>query len=101
MAAVMGVASALSDTRPPIPQEPQEGLSPAAELSQNPVPPAPTLATWFTEWRGGLLFGGDAVLMAGMFLRWALRLRRRGGAWPLLRPISRGVGAVGFSYHPF
>lgn len=98
MAAVMGVASALSDTQPPIPQEPQEGLSPAAELSQNPVPPPPTLATWFTQWRADLLFGGVAVLMVVMYLRWVVRLRRRGDSWPLSRTISWVIGAIGFGY---
>lgn len=98
MSAVMGVASALSDTRPPIPQEPQEGLSPAAELSQNPVPPAPTFARWFTEWRVDLLFGSVAVLMVVMYLLWVRRLRRRGDAWPLSRTITWVIGAAGFGY---
>lgn len=98
MSAVMGVAVALGDTGPPVPQEPQEGLSPAAELSQYPVPPAPTLATWFTEWRAELLFGSVAVLLAVMYLRWVLRLRRRGDRWPLSRTITWLVGALGFAY---
>src|SRR5699024_9252646 len=46
LTAVMGVAVAPSDSRPPIPQEPQEGISPAEELPQRPLPPAPTLSTW-------------------------------------------------------
>ncbi len=98
MSAVMGVAVALADTGPPIPQEAQEGLSPAEELSQYPVPPAPTLATWFTQWRAELLFGSVAVLLAVMYVRWVLRLRRRGDSWPLARTITWLVGAVGFAY---
>ena len=98
LSAVMGVAAALADTGPPIPQEAQEGLSPAAELSQYPVPPAPTVATWFTQWRAELLFGSVAVLLAVMYVRWVLRLRRRGDSWPLARTITWLTGAVGFAY---
>ena len=98
MSAVMGVAVALADTGPPVPQEAQEGLSPAAELSQYPVPPAPTLATWFTQWRAELLFGSVAVLLAVMYVRWVLRLRRRGDSWPLSRTIIWLVGTIGFAY---
>src|SRR5699024_7486359 len=98
ISAVMGVAVAMADTGPPVPQEPQEGLSPAAELSQYPVPPAPTLATWFTQWRAELLFGSVAVLLAVIYLRWVLRLRRRGDAWPISRTITWLIGALGFAY---
>lgn len=98
LSAVMGVAVALADTGPPIPQEPQEGLSPAAELSQYPVPPTPSVATWFTQWRAELLFGSVAVLLAVMYLRWVWRLRRRGDSWPISRTITWLIGAAGFAY---
>lgn len=98
MTAVIGVAVALADSRPPIPQEPQEGISPAEELSQRPVPPAPTLSTWFTEWVPELLFASVSVVLAVMYVRWVLRLRRRGDSWPVARTITWLVGVVGFAY---
>src|SRR5699024_10138462 len=98
MTAVMGVAVALADSRPPIPQDPQEGRSPAEEPSQRPVPPAPSLSTWFTEWVPELLFASVSVVLAVMYLRWLLRLRRRGDAWPVSRTITWLIGVIGFAY---
>ena len=98
MTAVMGVAVALADSRPPIPQEPQEGISAAEELSQRPIPSAPSLSAWFTEWVPELLFASVSVVLAVMYLRWMLRLRRRGDVWPLSRTISWLIGVLGFAY---
>ncbi|UFU06270.1 cytochrome c oxidase assembly protein [Ruania halotolerans] len=98
MGAVMGVAVALADTGPPVPQEPQPNLSPAEELSQQPVPPEPTVARWFTESTPDLLFAFLAVTLAVVYLRWVLRLRRRGDSWPVGRTVVWLLGTAGFAY---
>src|SRR5699024_5378570 len=98
MTAVMGVAVALADSRPPIPQEPQEGISAAEELSQRPVPSAPSLSAWFTGWVPELLFASVSVVLAALYVR---RVPRRGGGgavWPLSRTISWLSGVLGFAY---
>ncbi|SEE69067.1 cytochrome c oxidase assembly protein [Ruania alba] len=98
MGAVMGVAVALADTGPPVPQEAQENLSPAEELSQQPVPPPPTLGRWFTQGTPDLLFAYLAVTLAVVYLTWVLRLRRRGDTWPVTRTVVWLVGCAGFAY---
>ncbi|UFU02823.1 bifunctional copper resistance protein CopD/cytochrome c oxidase assembly protein [Ruania suaedae] len=98
MGAVMGVAVALADTGPPVPQEAQENLSPAEELSQQPVPPEPTFERWFTQGVPDLLYAYLAAVMAIVYITWVLRLRRRGDRWPLGRTVVWLVGVAGFAW---
>lgn len=98
MAATMGLAVVLASTAPPIPQEPIEAPSPAQVLSQRDVPPPPSFARWFTEFYPDLLFGALVVVMIVVYLRWVLRLRRRGDRWPLTRTIPWLIGVLGFGY---
>lgn len=109
MAAVVGVSVALGSSSPPIPQA---RISEGAELAGLPVP-------WFaglvTQWSLDPLFLLLAGAGAWVYLSWALRLRRRGDAWPAARMVcwllgmallvwtaSGGVGVYGrvlFSAH--
>jgi cytochrome c oxidase assembly factor CtaG/putative copper export protein len=98
MAAATGLAVALASTGPPVAQVPVEGQSPAEVLSQYPVPPAPTLARWFTEWTPDLLFGTLSVVLAVQYLRWVWRLRRRGDSWPVHRTVIWIVAVAAFAW---
>ncbi|WP_235019842.1 cytochrome c oxidase assembly protein [Ruania rhizosphaerae] len=101
MGAVMGVAVALADTGPPVPQEAQENLSPAEELSQQPVPAPPTFERWFTQGVPDLLFACLAAVLAVVYVMWVVRLHRRGDRWPLGRTVVWLVGAAGFAWITF
>ncbi len=98
MAAAIGLAVVLASTAPPVPQEPIASPSPAQLLSQRDVPPPPSFAHWFSEFYPDLLFGALTVVMALVYVRWVLRLRRRGDAWPVQRTIPWLLGVVGFGY---
>jgi cytochrome c oxidase assembly factor CtaG/putative copper export protein len=94
MGAVSGVAVALGSTAPPVPQEPYTDPTAAEIVTGHPLPPEPTLALWFTEWRWDLLpaFACGAALV--VYLGWVRRLARRGDRWSLGRTVSWCVGIV-------
>lgn len=94
MGAVSGVAAALGGTPPPVPDEPWVAPTPAQRITGYELPPEPTLARWFTEWRWDVLMA--TVVAAGLFvyLRWVIRLHRRGDGWPVLRTISWILGMI-------
>ncbi|WP_370517469.1 cytochrome c oxidase assembly protein [Pseudactinotalea sp. HY160] len=98
MAAAMGLAVVLASTAPPVPQDPIEAPSPAQVLSQRDVPLPPTFGRWFSEFYPDLLFGALTVVMAVVYIRWVLRLRRRGDSWPLGRTVPWLLGVLGFGY---
>lgn len=109
MSAVVGVSVALGSSAPPIPQA---RTAEGAELAGLPAP-------WFTglvtQWSLDPLFVFLAGAGAWVYVSWALRLRRRGDAWPAARMVcwllgmallvwttSGGVGVYGrvlFSVH--
>lgn len=98
LGAVMGLAGALSASEPPVPQEPRAGLLPAEVLSGRSLPPEPEFTNWLTQFYPDLLFGLIAFAMAFMYLRWVLRLRKRGDHWPVGRTILWLIGVAGFAY---
>ena len=78
MGAVSGVAVALGETAPPVPEEPPADPSPAYQLTGHPLPPEPSGLLWVTEWRWDLVLASAAVAGLVVYWRWVLRLRRRG-----------------------
>jgi putative copper resistance protein D len=85
MGAVSGVAVALSATAPPVSEALPADPTPAYLLTGHPLPPEPTFASWFTQWRIDPLTLTAAVAGVVVYVRWARRLRGRGDAWPWAR----------------
>ncbi|GEL98556.1 cytochrome c oxidase assembly protein [Cellulomonas terrae] len=96
MGAVSGVAVALGETAPPVPEEPPADPSPAYQLTGHPLPPEPAGLRWVTEWRWDLVLASAAVAGLVVYWRWVLRLRRRGDSWSMARAASWTVGMVLF-----
>lgn len=94
MGAVSGVAVALGGTNPPDDNAPPTDPSPAYLITGHELPPEPTVARWFTEWRWDVLLGFACVAGLVVYLRWVLRLRRRGDAWSVWRTLSWVVGML-------
>lgn len=91
---VMGIAVALSNTPPPVPQTPIEAPTPVEAITGYPVPDPPTVLGWFTEWRWDVLVTTGVVSALVVVTRWYIRLRRRGDHWPILRVISLYAGLI-------
>jgi len=92
-AATFGIAVGLSRTPPPVNVNPSN--MPAAELLLGyRIDHEPTFARIFLDWRFDLLFGTLAIVMAVVYLRGVIRLRRRGDAWPIGRTIAWILGCA-------
>lgn len=96
MGAVTGVAVALAQTAPPVPQEPPAQPSPVEVVTGYPAPPTPSPEAWLTQWRPDLLLAFAGAAMVVVYLGWAVRLARRGDRWPVGRTLSWLVGALAF-----
>jgi putative copper resistance protein D len=96
MGAVTGVAVALAQTAPPIPQAPPSQPSPAELVTGYPAPPAPSPGVWLTQWRPDLVLAFAGVAMAVVYLGWVVRLARRGDRWPVSRTVSWVSASVAF-----
>ena len=94
MGAVSGVAVALGGTNPPDDNAPPIDPTPAYLITGNQLPPEPTLSSWFTQWRWDVLLGFACAAGLVVYLRWVVRLHRRGDSWPWLRTASWVVGMV-------
>ncbi|QGN58568.1 cytochrome c oxidase assembly protein [Nostocoides sp. HKS02] len=100
--AVMGVATgtavALARSAPPVPDSPVPDASVAFSLTGYPAPPPLIASSWFTTWRTDWLWLGVAVVAVGLYVAGIVRLRRRGDAWPVHRPILWVLGWAVFVY---
>lgn len=94
MGAVSGVAVALGSTAPPVPQEEPLDTSAAYQVTGHALPPEPTLARWFTEWRWDLLPAFACVAALVVYLRWVRRLAKRGDSWSVGRTVSWCIGIL-------
>jgi cytochrome c oxidase assembly factor CtaG len=91
MGLAFGVATALARSQPPVP-ETEPNPSPTLALTGFPEPPAPTAMSWLTAWRVEWLFLAVGLLAVGLYVVGAVRLRRRGDRWPVLRTLSWVTG---------
>ncbi|WP_375401130.1 cytochrome c oxidase assembly protein [uncultured Amnibacterium sp.] len=98
MGVASGFAAALSRTAPPVTSTSPTaaaGFTPAQILTDGQaLPPAPSFVNYVTQWHVDLIW----VLLCGFLLLfyWAgvVRLRRRGDAWPLYRPVLWTIGVL-------
>ncbi|MFI6786535.1 cytochrome c oxidase assembly protein [Nonomuraea sp. NPDC050383] len=91
MAATVGLAVALSRTRPPEVSLPADR---AFELLGFPMPPPISPANLATLWWFDLFFALVAAVLAGLYAAGVIRLLRRGDAWPWGRTASWFVGVA-------
>jgi cytochrome c oxidase assembly factor CtaG/putative copper export protein len=87
-----GIAVGLGRTPPPPPATVNPSI-PELAIGYNfagPLTPARVLF----DWRFDLVFGTTALVFAAVYLSAALRLRRRGDAWPPSRTISWLLGCL-------
>lgn len=96
MGAVSGVAVALGSSPPPVPDAPIADPTPAEIVTGHPLPPEPDTMAWLTQWRWDVLLACAAVAGVLVYLRWVVRLRRRGDAWPWARTASWVAGMLLF-----
>jgi len=96
MGAVSGVAVALGASPPPVPDEPITDPTPAEIVTGHALPPEPGTLSWVTQWRWDILLASAAVAGLLVYVRWAVRLRRRGDSWPWARTASWVAGMVLF-----
>ena len=92
MGLLMGIATALSRTAPPVPEDMPLDASPARLLTWYELPPEPTAASWFTTWRIDWLWAAIVVFLAVVYVWAAVKVWRRGDTWSGLRTASWFVG---------
>ena len=98
MGLLMGIATALGRTAPPVPEELQPDASPARILTWYELPPEPTPASWFTTWRLDWFWVAVVVFMAVVYLWAAVKVWRRGDTWSVLRTASWLAGLAALLY---
>jgi putative copper resistance protein D len=91
MAGTIGLAIALSESAPPVPDP---ALDPVSALLGFPAPPPLTAWTYLTQFYPDLLWLVVAVVFAGCYLAGAIRLWRRGDHWSKPRTASWLVGCL-------
>ncbi|MDO5618628.1 cytochrome c oxidase assembly protein [Kocuria sp.] len=94
MGALVGVAVALGNSAPPVPEDLEPDATPARILTFYELPPEPTWANAITQWRPDWLWVAIIALF-GITYGWALfKLVRTGGKWPVLRAVSWYIGLI-------
>jgi cytochrome c oxidase assembly factor CtaG/putative copper export protein len=96
MAVAFGLAAALSRTAPPAAGAPTTDLT--ESLTGYPMPPAPTVWSWFTAWQPDLMWLVLVGLAAVGYLSAAGRLHWRGDHWPVLRTVPFLIGLAALVY---
>ncbi len=90
---IVGLATGLARTAPPIEQSLTGPMTPAEILTGRPLPDPWTWTTAFTAWNIDLIWGMFALFTTVFYVWGVLRLRRRGDTWPIHRTIL-WVGAM-------
>lgn len=90
---IMGLATGLARTAPPIDQVASGPLTPAEILTGRALPGEWTWTAAFTEWNIDLIWGLFAVFTTLFYVWGVRRLNRRGDAWPIHRTLN-WIGAM-------
>lgn len=89
MGATIGIATALSQTAPPVDQNPViPSMTPAQILTGEQLPPPITADSYLWAWKIDLLWLVIALVAAGAYIAGVVRLTRRGDAWHWSRTAS-------------
>ncbi|GAA3052539.1 cytochrome c oxidase assembly protein [Actinokineospora globicatena] len=92
MLLTIGIAAALARTPPPETGAAEPGR---VELALGyPLSEAPSLGNLLFAWRFDLVFGTLAIALAVGYVRWFLRLRAKGIAWPVGRLVAWLAGCL-------
>ncbi|MET1044523.1 MAG: cytochrome c oxidase assembly protein [Microbacteriaceae bacterium] len=97
MGLASGVAVALARTATPQPEvaiAEQANPTPAEILTGSPLPPVPTVSTWFLSWNPDLLWSLVSAFLAFFYLAGVWRLHRRGDRWPVYRTVMWLAGVA-------
>ncbi|TYQ09565.1 UNVERIFIED_ORG: putative copper resistance protein D [Gordonia westfalica J30] len=91
-AATFGLAVGLSRTPPPALDT--ANVSPVENAIGYDIDGPPTFLRFFTDWRFDLIFGLAAIVLAVVYIRGVVRLKRRGDDWPIGRTFAWLLGCV-------
>lgn len=95
MGAALGLAAALARSAPPV-GEVTESADRVVTLTGYPAPPHLSVGNFWTQWRIEWLMTVFALVAIVQYVRWAVRLHRRGDTWPVHRTILWVVAWVIF-----
>lgn len=98
MGVAFGAAAALSRTPSPGEAKLEAPASLVYDLTGYPDPGPPPSNAWLVSWTIDWLWLPVALVAIGVYWHWALRLRRRGDDWPVLRTVSWTIGWLVFIY---
>ncbi|NLF04494.1 MAG: cytochrome c oxidase assembly protein, partial [Actinomycetales bacterium] len=87
-------ASALASTPTPVPDAPPSAPTPAQIVTGHRLPPELTFEQWLVQWRWDVLIAFACGAALFVYLRWVVRLGRRGDAWPVGRTIAWVLGIL-------
>jgi len=90
---IMGLATGLARTAPPIDQVVSGPMTPAEILTGRTLPAEWSWTTAFTEWNFDLIWGLFALFTTIFYLWGVRRLSRRGDVWPIHRTLN-WIGAM-------
>ncbi|WP_040536029.1 cytochrome c oxidase assembly protein [Gordonia namibiensis] len=91
-AATFGLAVGLSRTPPPALDT--ANVSPVENAIGYDIDGPPTFLRFFTDWRFDLIFGLAAIVLAVVYIRGVVRLKRRGDDWPIGRTFAWLLGCL-------
>ncbi|WP_168698639.1 cytochrome c oxidase assembly protein [Gordonia paraffinivorans] len=91
-AATFGLAVGLSRTPPPLIDTSE--ISTTKNAIGYDLAGSPTFVRFLTDWRFDLIFGTAAIVLAVVYLRGVIRLRRRGDDWPVGRTFAFLLGCL-------
>jgi cytochrome c oxidase assembly factor CtaG/putative copper export protein len=92
LVAIMSIAGVLSTVQPPVRAVPVADPSPAYYLTGYALPPQPSAWNWIALWRLEIIAAFVFVAALVVYVRWAVRLRKRGDAWPVYRVVLWVIG---------